>query len=736
MKREKSEQSRKWGRIVCLLCVVIGMALLLEAGILEHANVRNVNKTSQVLLDQVISIIEKNQQSEEELIQSLKEDYIVRAKAVSYIIDANPKAQYDVEELQKIADLMAIDEIHLFDEKGTIYSGSVPKYYGYDFDSGEQMAYFKPMLEDKKLTMCQDVTPNTSEGKKMMYAITWNEAGNRMIQVGIEPVRLLKELKQNEVPAVVSNMPVYEGIRIYVADQETGEIYGATDAEKIGSTLDELGISKTEIQEKEMKKDILTIDGERQNCMFTRSGKYIIGVTFAIASDNESNLILMFLMAVYLGLAAAVILVMLSRVLKANREKEEQFAVLSSMSEIYHKMYLVDLGTDSVIEYSGQEKAEKKVEWSKDADAMMHHIMKNTTIEAYREQADLFVDLHTVAERMKGKKIISGEFVGRELGWFRASFITIEADLERRPRKMIFTIQSIDSEKRKVEKLIRTSNTDSLTGCYNRRAYEKDMAALSLDTEFIYASMDVNGLKIVNDSLGHGAGDELLLGAASCMKSSFSDCGKVYRTGGDEFICILFTDQESFGRLKEVFDEMVDRWAGKLVESLTVSCGAVSSREEHWNSLEEIVKVADMRMYEEKAMYYRKNGVDRRGQPAAYMALCRLYSRVVRADLTKDTCRILSWEGQQAAEKNQKKCFSAWLGKLEDRTQLAPDDLGEYLEKTDIRYLRESFDGGCKTVSIFYRRKNEENWEPVVLEIIPGEEYSRDNREIFLYMKV
>lgn len=275
MNRKKSEQSRKWGRIACLLCVLIGMALLLEAGILEHTNIRNVNKTSQVLLDQVISIIDKNQQSEKELIQSLKEDYIVRAKAVAYIIDANPEAQYDVEELQKIAGLMAIDEIALFDETGTIYSGSEPKYYGYTFDSGEQMAYFKPMLEDRKLTMCQDVTPNTSEGKKMMYAITWNEEGTRMIQVGIEPVRLLKELKQNEVPAVVSNMPVYKGIRIYVAEQETGEIYGATDEEKIGSTLDELGISKTEIQEGEMKKDILTIDGGRQNCMFTRSGKYI-----------------------------------------------------------------------------------------------------------------------------------------------------------------------------------------------------------------------------------------------------------------------------------------------------------------------------------------------------------------------------------------------------------------------------------------------------------------------------
>ena len=122
-------------------------------------------------------------------------------------------------------------------------------------------------------------------------------------------------------------MPGYEGISIYVADQKTGEIYGATDATKIG-------------------------------------------VTFTISSDNESNLALILLLAVYLALASAVILFMLSKVFKANREKNEQFAVLASMSEIYHRM---------------------------------HRIMKETAIEAYREQADLFADLHTVAERMKGK---------------------------------------------------------------------------------------------------------------------------------------------------------------------------------------------------------------------------------------------------------------------------------------------------------------------------------------------
>lgn len=493
MDEEKNRKSKKRLKIVCLLVLIVILAMILEAGILINVNTRNANKTSLVLLNQAINIIEKNQKNEADMIESLKEDFIIRAKAVSYILDAKPEAEYDEEELQKIADLMGIDEIHLFNETGTIYSGTVPKYYGYSFDSGEQMAYFKPMLENKMLTMCQDVTPNTSEGKKMMYAITWNEAGDRMIQVGIKPVRLLAEVKQNEVSSVVSNMPVYEGICIYVADLETGLIKGATDSSQNGKTLDEAGIPLKKLTDGETVRNSIWIDGEQYSCIFKKTGNYVVGVTFAIASDNEKNLTVMLIMAIYLCVAAGVILFMVFRVLKAN--------------------------------------------------------------------------------------------------------------------------QRVESERRKKEKLLQVSNTDQLTGCFNRRAYENDISTLSQEKEFICISMDVNGLKIVNDSLGHGAGDELLKGAALCMKESFDSCGKVYRVGGDEFIILVFTDDRQFEKMLKEFEERVKKWSGRLVKSMTVSCGCVSSRELPWEEIEELVRLADMRMYEKKVMYYRKNGVDRNGQP-------------------------------------------------------------------------------------------------------------------------
>lgn len=468
--------------LIGLAVVVIVIALLLETGILNYVNERNASMTSQVLLDRVISIIDKNETSEAQLIDSLKDDYIVRAKAVSYIIDAKPKVEYDVVELQKIAKLISVDEIHIFNKKGVIYSGSIPKYYGYSFDSGEQISYFKDMLKDKNLSMCQDVTPNTSEAKEMMYAITWNESKSKMIQVGISPKRLLKELKQNEISKVVANMPVYDGMELIVADRTTNVIEGATDSEKLGMTMQEIGIKIPELSDTPLE-IYATINGKNERCMLRQHGSFIVTVTMENTFYHEGNTIAIIIVGVYLAIASCCMIFLLSKFMKEKYEKE---------------------------------------------------------------------------------------------------------------------------------KLLYTSNTDELTKCYNRHAYETDIHALDLNQEWIYLSLDLNGLKHANDTYGHAAGDELIKAAADCMKEVFYKYGKVYRVGGDEFVVLLDKHVNDFNTLIQSFETKVDNWHGELVTSMGISYGVVFSKEQTWQSVEDVSKIADDRMYKSKWLYYQKNGIDRR----------------------------------------------------------------------------------------------------------------------------
>lgn len=160
---------------------------------------------------------------------------------------------------------------------------------------------------------------------------------------------------------------------------------------------------------------------------------------------------------------------------------------------------------------------------------------------------------------------------------------------------------------------IRLSNTDELTGCLNRRAYEDDINnKLSWTDKFVYVSMDVDGLKMVNDTMGHAAGDELIKGAASCMTRCYGENGKVYRIGGDEFVAIVFAGDEEFAQLKKNFDKKIASWHGKHVSSMVISSGYVFSDEKKWDSVYDMAKVADRKMYDEKNKHYETKGLERR----------------------------------------------------------------------------------------------------------------------------
>ena len=292
--------------------------------------------------------------------------------------------------------------------------------------------------------------------------------------------------------------------------------------------------------------------------------------------------------------------------------------------------------------------------------------------------------------------------------------------------------------KQKVEKWKEKSNTDEVTGFYNRHAYEEEMALLeeTKDDEIVYISMDVNGLKVVNDNLGHGAGDELLIGACECMKRCFEEYGKLFRIGGDEFVALIRADASVMLELMNRFDEAVESWHGEQVDSLTVSYGYVFRNETKDNSLHEMAVLADKRMYESKRKFYQKKGVDRRGQKDAHVALCGLYSKILSINLTDDSYVVVSMNAEDyTTEKGFSKKLSEWITGFAKSGEVHPDDLEEYLSRTSLEYIDYYFRENSEPLRIFYRRRIDDVYRKTMMEIIPSNEYSPDNKKLFLYVK-
>ena len=159
----------------------------------------------------------------------------------------------------------------------------------------------------------------------------------------------------------------------------------------------------------------------------------------------------------------------------------------------------------------------------------------------------------------------------------------------------------------------RLAYMDALTGLANRQRYDQILNKLdNSDKDVDLIAMDLNGLKRANDTIGHDAGDELIKAAADCIKSSFADALVCARTGGDEFVVI--TDAKYAELEKQIAElrEMQKNWKGQYSDELSISFGMANRYEIEDGSMERLASLADNRMYENKANYYRESGRNRR----------------------------------------------------------------------------------------------------------------------------
>lgn len=160
--------------------------------------------------------------------------------------------------------------------------------------------------------------------------------------------------------------------------------------------------------------------------------------------------------------------------------------------------------------------------------------------------------------------------------------------------------------------------TDNLTGLQSRYAYTEMLNAYKNQDVFpenlVAFVIDINGLKTVNDTLGHEAGDEMIQGAAACIAQVLGKYGACFRTGGDEFVAILRMDKRQIAEAQQALSDAAASWNGHTVEVLSFSTGYAIAAEYPGLSIEQIVHAADQIMYANKAAYYRQAGKDRRKQ--------------------------------------------------------------------------------------------------------------------------
>lgn len=420
-----------------------------------------------------------------------------------------------------------------------------------------------------------------------------------------------------------------------------------------------------------------------------------------------------------------------------ERRIKEQMELLNSMAGIYENVNLLDFTNMTERPLNGTETEQHSINLDIQTQTRMNQQLNGVVAQDQLTAFKAFTNIATLKMRLHSKKSIYGEFFGQISGWFRAQYITVEQDPYGMPTKVIYTIQNIDNEKRREEHLLRISLTDGLTHLHNRRCYEEDVVAFSdrkLPEDLVLFSVDVNDLKTTNDTLGHAAGDELILGAAECLIGAIAYAGKIYRMGGDEFFALLHTPDAE--EIKHKILKRTEAWHGTFQSSLSLAVGYACVADMPNVKFSELERMADSRMYVEKEKHYLELGTDRKGQPSAFSALCSDCIKIVKVNLITDTFNTIRMDMKETdREFGYSKRVSEWLEQWPETGMIHPDDVTLFKEKMNVENIRSVFASGQRKMNFFYRRKKGDDYCRTLVEIVGEGPFDEENQRLYISVK-
>ena len=227
--------------------------------------------------------------------------------------------------------------------------------------------------------------------------------------------------------------------------------------------------------------------------------------------------------------------------IKSN--KEAKLSSYSSLSKIYISMHLVDVQTkryhtvkmtDQIVEYLGKDfKKMGEYEIRDDFCGHINDIVEKMCIESQLQEVLEFVDISTLEERLLEESSITYEFIDKISGWCRSRFIPVDYDENGRLLHVLFCIECIEKEKKRVNRLIFLAQTDLMTGLCNRGSGEKRITELLKEkTGGLLCLIDCDKFKSIN--------------AADALLKEGKDPEQIFVTGNTGIDALHYTVRNDF----------------------------------------------------------------------------------------------------------------------------------------------------------------------------------------------
>jgi len=298
-----------------------------------------------------------------------------------------------------------------------------------------------------------------------------------------------------------------------------------------------------------------------------------------------------------------------ARTEELKESREQLLLILNSMAEAIFGTDLKGNCTfcnESCVKMLGYQKHEDLL--GKDMREIVDHVLTGDPAESGSSEDEKKI---TVEEFKRTGKL--GEKIFKKADGTSLN-VVYHALPEFRNGEMIGAVVSfmdITEQKRSAEQIEYLSRHDGMTGLLNRTCFEQNME--QLDTEenlpLVIVYIDLNGLKLMNDTFGHAAGDLLIRKAGMLLRKSSRERDIAARVGGDEF-CMLFpkTTQEE---AKEIVQKIKEDFSREKIHSVTCSLSAGTAvKDQSYQHIEKIMQTAENEMYREKTASKKAFGIE------------------------------------------------------------------------------------------------------------------------------
>jgi len=378
---------------------------------------------------------------------------------------------------------------------------------------------------------------------------------------------------------------------------EVGKIYGIDGGEFEKSIIESITISHES-----------SIELERDGEQYIAFSNKCSNDWYVVLLLNEEN-VFHSLRFIFASAASALIIVLVvvfavfAFMGRKQSEVEHLGKEIEASANIYVAMSLVDLTNDTITCLRGSERLDALLggDFANYSNRTKLFAEKMSS-EQYCEATASFLDISTIEERLANVKAIAYEFLDITNRWVRARYIVVDRDKNNKLLQILWTLESIDEDRKMQEKFRVLSETDRMTGILNRGSGEQKIREkMQEGLGGMFWLMDADKFKSINDNFGHSVGDKVIIAIASCLKKSFRDTDIVFRLGGDEFAAYAVDAKgEEIGRMIAMrFFGAIDRIEIPELgdHKIHISIGAAFCDPNTGESFEELYQRADKGTY-------------------------------------------------------------------------------------------------------------------------------------------